>query len=171
MATAMLLGGLMIHGLQPGPLLFKEEPVLMYGIFIAMIISSFVMLIEESAGLKVFVSLLKIPKHILLPIIFVLCVVGAFGLNNRLFDAYLVIAFGLIGYIFIKLKLPVAPMIMGFVLGDMVETHLRRAMMDSKGSWEPFFTRPISALFLVITLLSIIYIAWKHIRQAKKSKA
>ncbi len=97
--------------------------------------------------------------------------VGAFGLNNRLFDAYLVIAFGLIGYIFIKLKLPVAPMIMGFVLGDMVETHLRRAMMDSKGSWEPFFTRPISALFLVITLLSIIYIAWKHIRQAKKSKA
>ena len=171
MATAMLLGGLMIHGLQPGPLLFKEEPVLMYGIFIAMIISSFVMLIEESAGLKVFVSLLKIPKHILLPIIFVLCVVGAFGLNNRLFDAYLVIAFGLIGYIFIKLKLPVAPMIMGFVLGDMVETHLRRAMMDSKGSWEPFFTRPISALFLVITLLLIIYIAWKHIRQAKKSKA
>ena len=171
MATAMLLGGLMIHGLQPGPLLFKEEPVLMYGIFIAMIISSVVMLIEESAGLKVFVSLLKIPKHILLPIIFVLCVVGAFGLNNRLFDAYLVIAFGLIGYIFIKLKLPVAPMIMGFVLGDMVETHLRRAMMDSKGSWEPFFTRPISALFLVITLLSIIYIAWKHIRQAKKSKA
>ena len=171
MATAMLLGGLMIPGLQPGPLLFKEEPVLMYGIFIAMIISSFVMLIEESAGLKVFVSLLKIPKHILLPIIFVLCVVGAFGLNNRLFDAYLVIAFGLIGYIFIKLKLPVAPMIMGFVLGDMVETHLRRAMMDSKGSWEPFFTRPISALFLVITLLSIIYIAWKHIRQAKKSKA
>ena len=171
MATAMLLGGLMIHGLQPGPLLFKEEPVLMYGIFIAMIISSFVMLVEESAGLKVFVSLLKIPKHILLPIIFVLCVVGAFGLNNRLFDVYLVIAFGLIGYIFIKLKLPVAPMIMGFVLGDMVETHLRRAMMDSKGSWEPFFTRPISALFLVITLLSICYIAWKHIRQAKKSKA
>ena len=171
MATAMLLGGLMIHGLQPGPLLFKEEPVLMYGIFVAMIISSFVMLVEESAGLKIFVSLLKIPKHVLLPVIFVLCIVGAFGLNNRVFDAYLVIAFGLIGYIFIKLKLPVAPMIMGFVLGDMVETHLRRAMMDSKGSWEPFFTRPISAFFLIVTFVTVIYIIWKHVRKAKTVKA
>lgn len=173
MATAMLLGGLMIHGLQPGPLLFKEEPVLMYGIFIAMIVASFAMLVEEFAGLKVFVALLKIPKYILLPIIFVLCVVGAFGLNNRVFDAYLVVAFGVVGYIFLKLKLPVAPMIMGFVLGDMVETHLCRAMMDSQGSWMPFVTRPISALFLAITAVSVVYIAVKHIRRAagKKAKA
>lgn len=145
----------------------------MYGIFIAMIVSSFAMLVEEFAGLKVFVALLKIPKYILLPIIFVLCVVGAFGLNNRVFDAYLVVAFGVVGYIFLKLKLPVAPMIMGFVLGDMVETHLRRAMMDSQGSWMPFVTRPISTLFLAIAAVSVVYIAVKHIRGAagKKAKA
>jgi putative tricarboxylic transport membrane protein len=171
MATAMLLGGLMIHGLQPGPLLFKEEPVLMYGIFIAMIISSFLMLIEETAGLKGFVALLKIPKHFLLPIIFVLCIIGAFGLNNNLFDTYVVIAFGLIGYAFIKLHLPVAPMIMGFVLGDMVETHMRRALMDSQGSWLPFLTRPISGVFVGITILSVLYIISSQIRGAKKKAA
>ena len=170
MATAMLLGGLMIHGLQPGPLLFQEQPVLMYGIFIAMLLSNLVMLIEEFFGLRIFVSLLKTPKYILLPIIFVLCIVGAFGLNNRVFDTYVVIAFGLVGYIFIKLHLPVAPMIMGFVLGETVETYMRRALMNSKGSWMPFLTRPISGAFLAIAVFSVVYIIVKNVRAYRRQK-
>lgn len=170
MATAMLLGGLMIHGLQPGPLLFQEQLVLMYGIFIAMLLSNLVMLIEEFFGLRIFVSLLKTPKYILLPIIFVLCIVGAFGLNNRVFDTYVVIAFGLVGYIFIKLHLPVAPMIMGFVLGETVETYMRRALMNSKGSWMPFLTRPISGAFLAIAAFSVVYIIVKNVRAYRRQK-
>ena len=170
MATAMLLGGLMIHGLQPGPLLFQEQPVLMYGIFIAMLLSNLAMLIEEFFGLRIFVSLLKTPKYILLPIIFVLCIVGAFGLNNRVFDTYVVIAFGLVGYIFIKLHLPVAPMIMGFVLGETVETYMRRALMNSKGSWMPFLTRPISGAFLAIAAFSVVYIIVKNVRAYRRQK-
>ena len=166
----MLLGGLMIHGLQPGPLLFQEQPVLMYGIFIAMLLSNLVMLIEEFFGLRIFVSLLKTPKYILLPIIFVLCIVGAFGLNNRVFDTYVVIAFGLVGYIFIKLHLPVAPMIMGFVLGETVETYMRRALMNSKGSWMPFLTRPISGAFLAIAAFSVVYIIVKNVRAYRRQK-
>ncbi len=170
MATAMLLGGLMIHGVQPGPLMFKEQPVLIYGIFIAMLLSNFVMLFEEFFGLRVFVKLLKLPKYILLPIIFVLCIVGAFGLNNRVFDTYIVIAFGIIGYIFLRLKMPVAPLIMGFVLGSTVETYMRRALMNSKGSWLPFITRPISGTFLAIAVFSVIYIIYKHTVKNKRTQ-
>jgi len=165
MATAMLLGGLMIHGLQPGPLLFTEQPVLIYGIFAAMIIANFAMLFLEFYGLRLFVKALKLPKHILLPIVFVLCVVGAFGLSNRVFDTYVVIVFGIIGYMFIKLNLPVAPFIMGFILGPMAESYFRRALMLSQGSYAPFFTKPISLVFLLIAAASLLITLF---RQYKK---
>ena len=119
---------------------------------------------------KAFVTMLRTPKHILLPIIFVLCIVGAFGVNSRVFDTYVVIAFGVIGYLFIKWKLPVAPLIMGFILGEMVETYLRRALMASKGSYLPFVTRPISAVFLAIAVLSIVFSIRKNIKAARKEK-
>lgn len=170
MATAMLLGGLMIHGLVPGPLLFKQDPVLVYGIFVAMLIANLVMLFEEFFGLRAFVMTLRTPKHILLPIIFVLCIVGAFGLNSRVFDTFIVIAFGVVGYIFIKLKLPVAPLIMGFILGSTVETYFRRALMTSKGSYIPFFARPISGTFLAIAAISIVATIYKNIKKVKNKK-
>ena len=135
-----------------------------------MLLSNFVMLFEEFFGLRVFVKLLKLPKYILLPIIFVLCIVGAFGLNNRVFDTYIVIAFGIIGYIFLRLKMPVAPLIMGFVLGSTVETYMRRALMNSKGSWLPFITRPISGTFLAIAVFSVIYIIYKHTVKNKRTQ-
>ncbi|RGY98370.1 tripartite tricarboxylate transporter permease [Clostridium sp. AM58-1XD] len=171
MATAMLLGGLMIHGLVPGPLLFKQEPVFVYGIFAAMLIANVVMLFEEFFGLRAFVMMLRTPKHILLPIIFVLCIVGAFGLNSRVFDTFIVIAFGIVGYIFIRLKLPVAPLIMGFILGSTVETYFRRALMTSKGSYVPFFTRPISGLFLAIAMISVILTIYKNVKAMKKKRS
>lgn len=169
MATAMLLGGLMIHGLQPGPLLFTQQPKLIYGIFAAMFVANFVMLFQEFYGLRIFVKALRLPKYILLPIVFALCIVGAFGLRNRIFDTFIVIAFGVIGYIFIKLSIPVAPFIMGFILGPMVENYFRGALMLSKGDYSQFLTRPISGVFLVIALISIIATLFKEISQLKKA--
>jgi len=168
MATAMLLGGLMIHGLTPGPLLFADQPLFVYGVFAAMLAANFVMLFQEFYGLRVFVLLLRTPKYILLPIIFVLCIVGAFGLNNRMFDSFIVVAFGLVGYLFLKFKLPVAPFIMGFILGPMVETYLRRALMQSRGDYLPFLTEPISGVFLLIAALSVLLTLRKNLKSARE---
>lgn len=161
MATAMLLGGLMIHGLQPGPLLFHEQPELVYGIFGAMILADLAMLFLEFYGLRLFVKALKIPKYYLLPVVFMLCIVGAFGLNNRVFDTFIVIGFGAVGYFFSKFKFPVAPFIMGFILGPMCEDYLRKALMLSSGSYLPFVSKPVSCAFLILTVFSLFLVAKK----------
>lgn len=167
--TAMLLGALTLHGLTPGPLLFKNNGDIVYGIFAALLIANIVMLIVEYFGLKVFVKLLAIPKSVLMPIIIVLCVVGSFGLNNRIFDSATIIFFGLIGYLLQKFRFPLAPMILGFILGPIIETNLRRALMFSNGSLVPFITHPISGVFIGLTVLSMVLVVYKNIKGLKKA--
>jgi putative tricarboxylic transport membrane protein len=165
--TAMLLGGLMIHGLSPGPLLFTTSGDIVYGIFAALIIANIVMVILEYFGMRFFVRLLRIPKHIMLPVIIVFCVVGAYGLNNRVFDAWSVMFFGVLGYALEKGGFPLSPVILGFILGPIAETNLRRGLMLTQGDFLPFLTKPISGTFLLIALLSVIYSAIKEGKQAK----
>lgn len=153
--TAIFLGGLTIHGISPGPLIFQKSGQYVYGIFIALIIANIFMLVFEKAGLKVFVKLLDIPKHILLPIIMVCCVVGAYSSNSRIFDVWCVLVFGLIGLLFKKFKIPSTPLIIGFILGKMAEENLRRALQASEGAISVFFTRPISLVFLIVAFLSV----------------
>jgi putative tricarboxylic transport membrane protein len=164
--TAVMLGGFMIHGIQPGPLLFTTQGVLVYTIFSALILSTFMMLICEFYGLRIFVKLLAVPKHILLPIILVLCVVGAFGLGNRLFDIWTILLFGMIGYGFVKFGIPQPPFIIGFILGPMAEVNLRRGLMLSDGDFTGFLTSPISGTFLVLSAASIVW----HIFQAWRAQ-
>jgi putative tricarboxylic transport membrane protein len=154
--TAMLLGGLMIHGIMPGPLLFENSGDLVYGIFAALIVANFTMLFMEYFGMRIFVRLLKIPKHILLPIIISLCVVGSFGLNNRVFDVWSLLFFGFLGYGLEKWGFPLPPIILGFILGPIAETSLRRGLMLSEGSFVPFMTRPIAGAFLLVAILSVV---------------
>lgn len=155
--TAIMLGGFLVHGIQPGPMLFRAQADLVYTIFAALIVCSVLMLVIEFFGLRIFVRLLKVPKHILLPIIFVLCVVGAFGLSSRLFDVWTILVFGLIGYGFVKFGIPQAPFIIGFVLGPMAETNLRRGLMLSDGNFMGFITNPLSGAFLLVALLAILW--------------
>ncbi len=169
--TAMLLGALTLHGLQPGPLLFKTNGDLVYGIFIALLIANVMMLLVEFVGLRVFVKLLNIPRKILMPVIIVLCVVGAFGLNNRTFDAVAIMVFGIIGYLLQKFKIPSAPFILGFILGPIIETNFRRSLMFSNGEIAPFFTNPISGAFLILTFVSIIFTVYSNIKKTNKVKA
>ena len=164
--TAMLLGGFMIHGIQPGPLLFVSQGPLVYTIFVAMLVSSMMMLVCELYGVRIFVKLLAIPKYILLPIILVLCFVGAFGLGNRMFDVGVIVFFGLLGYVFVKCKIPQTPFIIGIILGPMAETNLRRGLMLSDGSFMGFLTEPISATFLAISVASVAL----HIYQTHRAK-
>jgi putative tricarboxylic transport membrane protein len=165
--TAIFLGGLTIHGISPGPLIFQKTGQYVYGIFFALIIANIFMLVIERAGLKIFVKLLDIPKHILLPIIMVCCVVGAYSSNSRIYDVWCVLCFGLLGILFKKLNIPSTPLIIGFILGKMAEENLRRALQASNGSWTVFFTRPISLVFLIITILSVVMTLKKNFESKK----
>lgn len=163
--TAVMLGGFMIQGIQPGPLLFITQGALVYTIFVALIVSTVMMLVCEFYGLRIFIKLLDIPKHILLPIILVLCVVGAFGLGSSLFDVWTILLFGLIGYGFLKLGISLPPFIIGFILGPMAETNLRRGLQLSDGHFIGFLTEPIAAVFL---FLSVASLGWSMYQTAKR---
>ncbi len=165
--TAMLLGGFMIHGIQPGPLLFVSQGPLVYSIFVAMLVSSLMMLVCEMYGVRAFIKLLAVPKYILLPIILVLCVVGAFGLGNRIFDVGTIVFFGLVGYAFVKCGIPQTPFIIGLILGPMAETNLRRGLMLSDGNFMGFLTEPISGAFLLLAVASFAL----HVVQAHLAKS
>ncbi|BAL01714.1 tripartite tricarboxylate transporter family protein [Oscillibacter valericigenes Sjm18-20] len=165
--TAVFLGGLTIHGISPGPLIFTKSGNIVYGIYLALIVSSVVMLVFERLGLPLFVKLLDIPKHILLPIIMVLCCVGAYSSNNRAFDVYCVLGFGILGLVLKKLKIPSTPLIIGFILGSMFEENLRQALQASHGSWSIFVTRPISLCFLLVAVISCALTVRKNLKDKK----
>ncbi|MCI2110057.1 MAG: tripartite tricarboxylate transporter permease [Acidaminococcaceae bacterium] len=165
--AAILLGGLTIHGITPGPLVFQKSGVYVYAIFLALLVANVVMLVVERGALKWFVKLLDIPKHILLPIVMACCVVGAYASNSRMFDVWCVVLFGLLGLLFKKLSIPTTPLIIGFILGKMTEENLRRALQASNGDISVFFTRPISLAFLVVAFVFVIYTLRKSAQAAK----
>ena len=128
------------------------------------------MLIEEFFGLRLFVKLLNIPKHILLPVIFVMCVVGAFATNNRMFDVFSIFIFGAIGYIFNMVKLPLPPVILGFIMGPIVEEKLRSGLMYTNGNFFAFFQRPVTACFMILTILVLVWWGVKYVRKMRSSR-
>lgn len=168
--AAMLMGGLMIHGISPGPLIFQKNGELMYGIFAALVVANVVMLVMERAGLPLFIRLLDIPKNILMPIILCLCTVGAYGASNNAFDVICMFALGLVGFIFRKANLPLAPCLIAFILGPTLENNLRRALIMNDGSLLPFITRPISVAFLLCAAISLLMVYVQQTRsKAKKA--
>ena len=139
--TAMLLGGLQIHNVAPGPLIYEKNGAVVYAIFFAMGLSAIFMMVFMLFGMRLFVSVLKIPKNFLLPVIIVLCGIGAIGNSNNVFDTYSMVAFGLMSYLLIKSKIPTVPMILGFILGPMFEENLRRVsqLSSSESLFRIFF--------------------------------
>lgn len=164
--AAILLAGFMIHGITPGPMLFETQGMLVYGIFTALVISNLFMLVAMFAFMRGFVSVLSVPKHILLPIVMVLCVIGAYGINNRLFDVGCMLAFGVLGWVMKKAAMPITPLLLGFILGPIIEVNLRRGLMRAQGDFTPFITQPISGAILAVTLCIVVITI---IRQFKKT--
>ena len=169
--TALMLGGLMIHGIVPGPLLFITNGELVYSIFTALFLAAVFMLILEFGGMRIFVRILGVKKYILMPIVMILCCVGAYGANNRVFDIVWLGIFGVIGYIMLKADFPIAPMIIGYVLGPMAETNLRRALMSSDGSLLPFVKSPIALVFFGLAVFSVVMTVKRTIKDKKPSAA
>ena len=169
-ATAVLLGAFMVHGIVPGPLLFKNNASLVFAIFAAMFIGAFLMLIVEFFGLRIFAQVLRVPKYILLPIVIVFTTVGAFALASRTFDVIAILVFGILGYIFVKFKVPQSPFIIGFILGRMAEENLRRGLILSDNNILNFFSKPIASVFLVATILYLGYMLFGYCKKCKVMK-
>jgi putative tricarboxylic transport membrane protein len=166
--TAVMLGALTIHGIQPGPLFISQEPKLAYGIFAAYLLGHFVMIVIMFLGVRWFLRIVTVPKAILFPIILVLCVVGAYALNNTMANVYVLLLCGVLGYAMVKGGLPLAPLILGVILGDQIEINLVRSVMTDANPWL-FLTRPISGCLLAASVISMAVAFWQHRRLQKKS--
>lgn len=153
--TAMLISGFEIHGMQPGPLLFQINPGIVYTVFAAFLITAIMVLCIQLGTIRVFPRVLLVPRRYLLPILFVLMCVGAYTADNRLFDIWLMLAVGTLGYFLEKHRFPLSPLVLGFVIGPLFEENFRRALIFSEGDLTPFVTSPVAAVFLGIAVLSL----------------
>jgi putative tricarboxylic transport membrane protein len=166
--TAVMLGALMVQGLQPGPMLFKDHGNLVYTLFAGMIVCYLIMLAMGLLAARYFAKVVEIPKAILTPLILVLCVVGAYAINNSFFDIMLMLAFGIIGYYMQKFDFPASPIVLALILGPMAESNFRRALALSGGSYDIFYTRPITLVLLVVSVLTLFTPIIKSLLQQRK---
>jgi putative tricarboxylic transport membrane protein len=165
---ALMIGAMIMQGIQPGPSVMTEQPVLFWGLIVSMWIGNLFLLVLNLPLIGLWVRMISVPYHFLYPAILVFCAIGVFSLNNATFDVYLMAIFGFLGYIFRKLDCEPAPMLLGFILGPMMEEHLRRAMLISKGDATVFLSRPISATMLVLALILLVTVLAPAIRQKRE---
>jgi len=169
--AAVLLGGLLIWGLQPGPLLFVEQKDFVWGLIASMYLGNLAGLIVVLTTVPLFAAILRIPFSIIAPIIIVICAVGAYTVHNSMFDVYLMLVFGVLGYLFKKLDYPLAPLVLALVLGDRAEDSFRQAILGSQGDLAIFFSNPlvgsITTLALVLLFLPVINRLFALLRQPK----
>lgn len=165
--TAIMLGALMIQGLVPGPMLFEKEPVIVYSIFSALSISNILMLIMGLLAVRPLSKVLLIPMNVLMPAVICLCVIGGFAVNNSTFDLLIVAVFGILGYFMNKVHIPTAPLLLSMILAPIAETNFRRALVTYNNDYSIFFTRPISACILLVTLGVVVRTVVTEIRERK----
>ena len=167
--TALLLSGLMIHGLQPGPLLISSNPQIVYLIFAAVMVSAVFVLVEQFFGMRWFPMLLKLPYHYLYGVILVMCFIGAFTSTNTTFNVLCVLAFAALGVMLDVFKIPASPLILSFILGGKLEEYFRKGVSYSKGDYSSFITRPVSLLFLLVAVFCVVSPYIKPLLQKKKT--
>lgn len=153
---AVLLGALVIHGLQPGPRLFEESPSMVYSIMGAMFLANIAMATIMLCSMRFLAKVTRLPRPYLLPVILCFCVIGSFALSNRLFDVWVMLGFGLLGFVLEARKIPLAPFVIGFVLGPIAEKNLSLGLQSSNGSFWPIVTGKISLLFLIVALVMLL---------------
>ncbi|MHB8909295.1 MAG: tripartite tricarboxylate transporter permease [Syntrophales bacterium] len=163
--TAIMLGALMMFGLQPGPLLFQKNPEFVWGVIASMYIGNIMLLIMNLACIPLFVKILKIPNALLFPLIIVFATVGVYSVDGNIFDVWMLYVFSVIGYFMKKFDIPPAPVVLSVVLGPMIERALRQSLAMSLGSYSIFFTRPLTAVLLLLGLAAVI---WPLIDMARK---
>ena len=164
----MMAGAMMIHGIQPGPRVVSSNPSLFWGVIASMWVGNVILVLLNLPLVGVWVRLLSVPFRLLYPAILLFCCIGLYSVNNNTFDIGLTAACGLLGYVFHKLECEPAPLILGFILGPMMEENLRRGMLLSRGDPSVFFTRPLSLAFLVLAAALLILVALPSIRRGRE---
>jgi TctA family transporter len=164
---ALMIGAMIIQGIQPGPSVITEQPALFWGIIVSMWIGNFFLIVLNLPMIGLWVRLIMVPYHYLFPLILVFCGIGVFSLNNSDFDIFLMALFGFLGYVFAKLDCEPAPMLLGFILGRLMEEYLRRALIIGRGDWTVFVTNPISATMLVLAIVAMGFVMMPAIRKKR----
>jgi TctA family transporter len=152
--TAIVLGAMLMYGLRPGPLIFQQSPDLIKGLFSIAIISQFFLIIVGLLGIKFYSKILKLPRNVVMVGVIIFSVIGSYSIRNSFFDIYIMLFFGVVGYIFEALNVPLAPMILGIILGPMIEDNLRVGLIKTGGNYLPFITNPISAVLVILIILT-----------------
>jgi putative tricarboxylic transport membrane protein len=168
LTDSILLGALVIHNLQPGPLLFKNNPEIVNTIFATHLVAHLAMFALMTFGIALFARLTQVPRAFVLPMVIVFSVLGAYGLNNRAFDIWVMLGFGLLGVLLEVGKVPLAPFVVGLVLAPVAESELRSGLMASAGSFMPLIERPVACTLLV---LSAALFVWPFVRTWRKARA
>lgn len=169
-ATAILMGAFMLHGMVPGPTLFAEQGNILYAIMLGLIVVNVFMYIIGSGFTRFYAHITRIPYEILAPIVMTFCIAGAYSTNNRVYDIFIILIFGIVAYFLRRMDFQLVPILLGIVLGPLAEKNFRRAMVISEGSFKIFFTRPISCAFILIAVGSVLLFAWKNYK-ARAAKA
>jgi TctA family transporter len=164
---AMMAGAMMIHGIQPGPRVISSNPELFWGVIVSMWVGNLILMLLNLPLVGIWVRLLSVPFRLLYPAILLFCCIGLYSVNNNTFDIGLTALCGLLGYIFHKLECEPAPLILGFILGPMMEENLRRGMLLSRGDPSVFFTRPLSLAFLLMAAAMLVMLALPAIRRGR----
>ena len=165
---ALMVGAMTIKGIQPGPQVMTSNPELFWGLIASMWIGNLMLVVLNLPLIGIWIKLLTVPYRFLFPAIVVFCCIGTYSLNNNSFDVYLTAGFALLGYVFYKLSCEPAPLLLGFILGPMMEENLRRALLLARGDWSTFLTRPLSAGLLIAAALMIVVVMLPSIKSKRE---
>ena len=154
--AAVLIAALFIHGIRPGPMIMIEQPTFIYTIAAMLVMATVAIAILGLALTRTFVQVLRVPRAWLMPVVFVLCVIGPYALTQRLFDVWIMAFFGIVGFLLRRMDYPIAPLVLGIILGDLLDKSLRRGLILSDGDLTPFLTRPVSAAFALVIAVSVV---------------
>ena len=166
--TAVILGAFMIHGLRPGPVMFAENLTMIYALFIGIMLSSVFLFVIGKASIRSISRIADIPNNLLYPIVLVLCVFGAYAVNNSMFDILVMILMGVLGFALLRLKIPAAPFLIAFILGPLLEDNFRQALLLSEGGIGIFFQNEICLVFWALTGLSLVLLIRNQLKAGKK---
>jgi TctA family transporter len=165
---ALMIGAMIIQGIQPGPAVMTEQPTLFWGIIASMWIGNFFLIVLNLPMIGLWVRMIMVPYRMLYPAILLFCSIGVFSLNNSEFDVYMMALFGLFGYVCAKLECEPAPMMLGFIIGPMMEEYLRRALLLSRSDPLVFLQRPISATMLAMSALALTVVLLPALRKKRE---
>jgi TctA family transporter len=165
---ALMVGAMTIKGIQPGPQVMTSNPDLFWGLIASMWIGNLMLVILNLPLIGIWIKLLTVPYRFLFPAILTFCCIGLYTTNNNNWDVYMAVLFGIAGYVFYKLSCEPAPLLLGFILGPMMEENLRRALLLSRGDWSTFVTRPLSASLLIVAVLMIVLVSLPSIKSRRQ---